>query len=175
MVKLVTSPVDAIIGTLINDFSKAVYNRGLTNGVNIIRGVDYRNFRKRRRDVTAFFDIQDAGHGVKVNRGAYDVFTIKYPITIMAHSDRSRKEANDWIDEAWEIIQDRRKNIGNLYVDYRKIWLEQGPQDVSTATHYKFVISIELETIMLSYNASVYDGGEAVESMPVDIVDGGTL
>jgi len=152
MAKLSTRPVDAVIGTLINDFSKTVFNGGLTSGVNIIHGNEYRNFRMNNKTNTAFFDVGEVGEGIIRNRGPYSHFFVRYPVVIYVHSYRSDEEAIAWIEEAWEIMQDRRLTIVNLYPDYRKIFIESGPQDISTGTKYKYKLVVELETNIKTFN-----------------------
>ena len=151
-----------------------MFNRGLINGINIIKSENYRNFRLQSKDVTEFIVVGMVGTGINRNYGQYDHHYTRYPIVIEVHSVRSDDACESWVNEVFDLIQGRRKNISNLYSDYRKIIMETEPTDKGTNTKFKWIFTFYLETHVQGYPAQTYDGGGALDGMPAEILDGGS-
>ena len=158
MVKLTTQPADAIIGTMINDWDTAVFNGGLTRATpanhmrgNILKADDFRTFKPHDTRTTEYIVVGLASGGIIRNYGAYSHFYARIPVFVEIHSVRSDTQVEAWKEECWLVLQTRRKNITNLYSDYRKIWLETFPLDVSAGTRFKWVINFELEMHVNAY------------------------
>lgn len=158
MAKLTTQPVDAIIGTFINDFDKTVFNGGLVEATpqnamrgNILKADNFRNFRPDSHRCTAYYVVGMASAGLRRNYGSYSHYMDKIPVYVEVHSVRSDDEAEKWKEEAWNILEGRRKTISSLYSDYRLIELEGYPSDVSAGAKFKWVINFILRSHVTSY------------------------
>jgi len=178
--KLTTQPIDAIIGTMTTDFDKSIFNGGLTeatpdNGMrgNILKAENFRNFHPKDHRTTAYYVVGMPANAVIRNYGPYDHFKFTIPMFLEIHSMRSDTEAEAWKDEAWEILQTRRKDIADLYSDYRHIILETAPLNISAGAKYKWVINFNLEGHVQVYPQTTYDGGAALDGTPMAIIDGG--
>ena len=180
MTKLTTQPVDAVIGMLINDFDKSVFNGGLsqatpTNGMrgNILKADNFSRYKPDKHRTTAYYVVGVPASGIYRYLGQYTHTVGKYPVYIEIHSHRSDDEAEAWKEEAMEILWTRRKNISNLYSDYRRIDIEGTPQDVSVRLHFKWVINLVMRGHVEVLPQETYDGGAALDGMPKGIIDGG--
>ena len=179
MSKLNTWPVDAVIGTLIEDWDQAVYNRGLKECTpqrmtgNILKGSLFRNFRPKEHHTTEYVVISTPGPSRIKNFGQYDHYVEIFPILVEIHSLYSDSKAIEWADECYEILQRRRKTIVGLYGDYRLIRIEMGPQDVSSGARFKYVFTVELETLLKAYPASTISGTGAGDNNVTAKITGG--